>query len=86
METQCLQAPSVFAGIRVNMPGEDFVGHLEKAAAAEGRRRLFEVHDDVLSRRVRTKPKNIWCLQALRLHDLSMTLCLQGTSGFHTSP
>ena len=31
--------------------GEDFVGHLKKAAAAEGRRRrLFEVLDDVLTR------------------------------------
>ena len=47
----------VFFGLRVNTPGEDFVGHLKKAAAAEGRRRLFEVHDDVLSRRVRTKSK-----------------------------
>ena len=37
--------------------GEDFGDPLKKAAAAEGRRRLFEVHDDVLSRRVRTKSK-----------------------------
>ena len=55
MDTQCLQAPSAF-GLRVGTPGEDFVGHLKKAAD-EGRRRLFEVHGDVLSRRVHTKSK-----------------------------
>ena len=30
-------------------------------------------------------PKNTTCLQALRLHDVSMTVCLQGTIVFlHT--
>ena len=38
METQCLQACSVFVGLRANTPGEDFVGHLKKAAAAFGAR------------------------------------------------
>ena len=56
METQCLQARSVF-GLRANTPGEHVVVHLKKAAAAFGRRCLFEVADEVLSRRVRTKSK-----------------------------
>ena len=58
METQCLQAPSVFwTSCEHAGTGLRRVGHHKKAAAAEGRRRLFEVHDDVLSRRVRTKSK-----------------------------
>ena len=48
MEMQCQQAPNVF-GLRVNTTGEDFVGHLKKAAAAAA------AFDDVLSRRVHTK-------------------------------
>ena len=31
-------------------PGEDCVDHLKQATAAEGRRRLFQAHDDVLTR------------------------------------
>ena len=33
----------------------------------------------MLSRRARTKSKNVWCLRALHLHDFFMISCLQGT-------
>ena len=37
-------------GLRANTPGAHVVVHLKKAAAAFGRRRLFEVADEVLTR------------------------------------